>query len=141
MEINAKGLEILKQSEGLELEPYPDTGGVITVGYGHTGPDIKGPITKEIADELLKKDLKWAQDAVEKYVKIPLTENQFSALVSLVYNIGGNAFANSTLLKYLNKGNTELAASQFDRWIYDNGHVLEGLIKRRKAEKELFLYG
>ncbi len=138
MDINAKGLSILKTAEGFYAEPYICPAGKLTVGYGHTG-NVSGPVTQEQAEVLLKGDLKAAQDAVEAHVTVPLTENQFSALVSLVYNIGANAFANSTLLDHLNNNEIELAAAQFDRWIYANGHVLPGLVKRRQLEKELFL--
>lgn len=138
VEINAKGLSVLKNHEGFSAVPYKDTGGVLTVGYGHTG-HITGPVTQEQAEQLLKADLKVAEHAVADNITIPLNENQFSALVSLVYNIGSQAFAKSHLKLYINQGNFELAANEFDKWVYDNHVKLPGLIDRRAAEKQLFL--
>lgn len=138
MEINKKGIEILKNSEGFSERPYLCPAGVLTVGYGHTG-GIKGSVTKDEAEKLLKADVKHVEKAIDQHVKVELTENQFSALVSFIYNIGTGNFAGSTLLKLLNQGKYQEAANQFDKWTFANGKKLEGLVSRRKAEKELFL--
>ena len=95
-------------------------------------------VTKEQANEYFKEDLKEHIDSL-KHVKVKLSENEKAALSSLIYNIGGTKFYNSDLLKKLNAGDKEGAASEFGKWIYDNGKIQKGLLNRRKAEKELFL--
>ena len=102
-------------------------------------PITKGMvITKEKAEELYRNDFK-AHIAPIKKVKVSLTGNQKIALASLIYNIGGGAFDNSTLLKKLNNGDYKGASDEFDKWVYQNGKKLKGLVNRRKREKELFL--
>ncbi len=139
--ISEEGLSLIKCFEGLRLSTYVCAGGKLTIGYGHTGKDVDEDmtITEEEADNLLKSDVKWAERAISSWVSVPLNRNQFSALVSLVFNIGTTNFINSTLLKKLNIGEFDEAADQFLRWNKAKGKVLEGLVKRRKAEKELFL--
>lgn len=87
----------------------------------------------------LKNDCKWVDACLDKYVKVPTTQNQFDALASLVYNIGETAFVKSTLLNLLNQSAYQKAADQFDRWVFDNGKKIQGLVNRRKKEKESFL--
>ena len=140
MNISKKGIDLIKRYEGCRLKAYKCPAGVWTIGYGHTNnvrPD--DIITQDDAEELLKRDLKVHEDNVKRVVKIALTQNQFDALVSFEYNVGYGAFANSTLLKLLNAGNYNGASKQFERWVYAGDRVLEGLVKRRKAERELFL--
>lgn len=132
--------DLIKRWEGLELEAYLDTGGVWTIGYGHTKTARPGQrITKAEADYLLAKDVKWASEAVEKRVKVPLNRNQRSALVSFVYNIGESQFASSTLLKKLNNSDYAGAAKEFMRWVYDNGRFIKGLQNRRREEFKTFV--
>lgn len=133
--------EAIKKAEGLRLKAYLDTGGVWTIGYGHTGPEVvEGlTITLDGAERLLREDLRTAEGHVNKLVKVALTQNQFDALVSFVYNIGGGAFKESTMLRLLNAGDYEGAANQFPRWNKDNGKVVAGLTNRRREERELFL--
>ena len=140
MNISKKGIDLIKRFEGCRLKAYRCPAGVWTIGYGHTNnvrPD--DIITQNDAEELLKRDLKVHEDNVKRVVKIALTQNQFDALVSFEYNVGYGAFANSTLLKLLNAGNYNGASKQFERWVYAGDRVLEGLVKRRKEEKGLFL--
>ena len=140
MNISKKGIDLIKRYEGCRLKAYKCPAGVWTIGYGHTNnvrPD--DIITQDDAEELLKRDLKVHEDNVKRVVKIALTQNQFDALVSFEYNVGYGAFANSTLLKLLNAGNYNGASKQFERWVYAGDRVLEGLVKRRKAEREMFL--
>lgn len=140
MNISKKGIDLIKRFEGCRLKAYRCPAGVWTIGYGHTNnvrPD--DIITQNDAEELLKRDLKVHEVNVKRVVKIALTQNQFDALVSFEYNVGYGAFANSTLLKLLNAGNYNGASKQFERWVYAGDRVLEGLVKRRKAERELFL--
>ena len=140
MNISKKGIDLIKRFEGCRLKAYKCPAGVWTIGYGHTNnvrPD--DIITQTDADELLNNDFKVHEENVKRVVKIALTQNQFDALVSFEYNVGYGAFANSTLLKLLNAGNYNGASKQFERWVYAGDRVLEGLVKRRKAERELFL--
>lgn len=144
MKISQKGLKIIKGHETLVLEAYPDPGygwKVPTIGWGHTGPDVKrgDKITKKRADQLLLEDLGVAERAVSVNVNVPLTQNQFDALVSLVFNIGVGRFMGSTLLKKLNAGDYMGAANEFPKWRKSNGQVMGGLIRRRAEEKALFL--
>lgn len=140
-EINFDGLEIIRVCEGLRLTAYKCPAGVWTCGYGHTGADVRDGmhITPNQAEELLRKDVKSAELAVYELVTVPLTRNQFSALVSFVFNIGRGKFSGSTMRKLLNKAEYRKAADEFDKWIYSNGKVLSGLVERRKREKALFL--
>lgn len=136
-----KNKDVVREVEGLRLEAYLDTGGVWTIGYGHTGPEVvKGlKITLEQAEALLSKDLGTAERVVNKLVCVPLSQSQFDALVSFVYNIGEGQFKPSTMLKLLNLQDYQGAADQFPRWNKDNGKVVQGLINRRQKERALFL--
>lgn len=145
--LNKKSLDLIKSFEGLKLEPYLCPAKVPTIGYGTTVyPDgrkvsLKDPkITEKQAEEFLKHDVEKFCKAVEEMVKVDLTDNQFGALVSFTYNVGSNALKNSTLLSKLNSGKYEDAAEQFLRWVYASGKVLNGLVKRRQAERSLFLH-
>lgn len=139
--INKRGLELIKRFEGLSLKAYKCPAGKLTIGYGHTGSDVlpNSVWTQEYAEKMLLKDLAYFEKEVEKAVKRPITDNQFSALVSLAYNIGVRNFLQSTLLKKLNVGNYQGAADEFLRWCRAKGIILKGLQYRRQAERELFL--
>lgn len=142
--ISPIALDLVKRFEGYSPTLYTCPAGKRTIGYGHVVtpphlPDFQKPITQERAAQILMMDMTYAQQAVERLVKVPLNENQFAALVSFVYNIGEGAFAASTLLRLLNKGRYDEAASEFNRWIHAGGKRLEGLIRRRRAERGLFL--
>jgi lysozyme len=141
MNVSTTGINLIKNFEGCRLTAYKCPAGVWTIGYGHTGNDVKEglKITQEQAEEYLKKDLNSFELAVNNSVKITLSQSQFDALVSFSYNVGTGALKKSTLLKLLNKGNYKGAAEEFDKWIFAGGKKLSGLVKRRKAEKELFL--
>ncbi|MDS9468223.1 glycoside hydrolase family protein [Paracoccus sp. MBLB3053] len=142
MKTNDAGLQVIKDSEGLRLTAYYDSGRVLTIGYGHTSAAgsprvaVGMTITAAEADEILRRDVAGAEAGVAELVTIDLTENQFSALVSFVFNIGRGQFAASTLLRKLNAGADP--ASEFDRWIYDDGVRLNGLVTRRAKERALF---
>ncbi len=138
--INQAGLDLIKAWEGLRLDAYRDGGGVLTIGYGHTKNVKAGDrITEGTAEKYLREDLGWAEDAVNSFVSAPLTSNQFSALVSLVFNVGAYAFAKSTLLRKLNAKDYSGSAKKSVRWSYDNGKFIQGLKNRRMAELKLFL--
>ena len=141
-ELRLKNAEFIHRWEGLRLAAYLDTGGVWTIGWGHTGTAKPGMvITKEQAEELFRKDVKWAEDAVNRYTNVPLTQYQFDALVSFTFNVGANAFRKSTLLRMLNEEDYDGAADQFLRWVYDNGRRIQGLVNRRESERRYFLTG
>jgi lysozyme len=136
-----KNISLIKKHEGLRLEAYlPTPNDVWTIGYGHTHTTKQGQkITEAQAEALLRKDIKWAEEAVNKSVVVPLTQNQFDALVSFVFNVGAGAFGSSTLLRLLNSKDYEGAANQFLRWNKQKGVALKGLTKRREEERKLFL--
>lgn len=138
---NDAGLSLIEMFEGERLRAYPDpgTGGAPwTIGFGHTAHVHPGQtITHAQAIMFLRKDLCLAELEVSRVVETVLTPNQFSALVSFEYNTG--ALAGSTLLKCVNSKDFSGAASQFERWVYADGTALPGLVRRRLAEKALFL--
>lgn len=143
MKISNTGIDLICSFEGLRLKAYDDGVGVWTIGYGTTvinGVKVKkgDTCTLEQAKAYMAQDLKQFESAVNQ-VKVPLNQNQYDALVSLAYNIGVSAFLNSTLLKKLNAKDYKGAAEQFPRWNRGGGRVLNGLVKRRKIEMELFL--
>ncbi len=138
--INPDGLRLLKAFEGLRLRAYQDAVGVWTIGYGTTSGVRPGMvITEAQAEALLKRDLARFERAVSDLVNVPLTSDQFSALVTFVYNVGEGALAGSTLLRLLNQRDYQGAADQFLRWDKAGGQSLAGLTRRRRAERALFL--
>lgn len=138
--INQAGLELIKSFESLYLHSYQCPSGIWTIGWGHTKGVKPGQcITRAQAEAFLRADLVRAEWAVERLVKVPLTDNQFSALVSFVFNCGEAALRTSTLLRKLNRRDYAGAADQFRRWVKSKGKVLTGLVRRREAERSLFL--
>ncbi|CAJ6884797.1 glycoside hydrolase [Burkholderia pseudomallei] len=149
------GLQLTEQFEGCRLTAYQDSVGVWTIGYGHTGSDVyKGlTITQEQAEAFLMKDIAKAAAAVNRLVTLDragapdtdglpdLTQEEFDALVDFTFNLGAGNLASSTLLKKLNAGDIEGAAAEFPKWVHAGGKVLAGLVKRRDAERALFLLG
>lgn len=142
-----EGLDLVRTFEGFRPDAYYDLGGkrgTLTVGYGFTNsdiPDLKPGyrIDQRRAEQMLPGLLnKKYGPTVLQNVKVPLTDQQYSALTSFAYNVGPGNFKNSTLLKKLNAGDFEGAATEFDRWIYAGGKPMEGLVRRRAAERELF---
>ena len=124
----------------MELEAYLDAVDVWTIGYGHTKTAEPGMvITEAQAEELLREDLAEFEEAVTEAVEVSINSNQFSALVSFCFNLGAGSLFQSTLLKLLNQGDFQGAADQFPRWDKAGGQALEGLTRRRKAERALFL--
>ena len=144
MNISVHGLQFIGDHEGLRLEAYPDPGSggePWTVGYGHTGPEVVPgyTVTPKQAIDDLQADSDWAARGVTQEVMVPLSQNQFDALCSLVFNIGLGNFQRSTLLRLLNDGDYSGAAQQFGQWNKAAGKIMLGLIKRRADEKALFL--
>jgi lysozyme len=139
MNLGYKGTDLLKFYEGCKLVAYQDSVGVWTIGYGHTKGVYEGmTITQEQAEQMLLDELKEYESYVDDLVTVPLNQNQFDALVVWVYNLGPTNFRKSTLLKELNNGNYQAVPIEIKRWNKAGGQVLEGLIKRRKAEANLF---
>lgn len=142
--INAAGLSHVKTWEGCSLKAYRDVAGVWTIGYGSTGKHVKPGmvITQAQADELLKEDLARFERRVELAVKVPLTDNQFAALVSFAFNVGEGAFQGSTLLKRLNAGDYSAVPPELMKWVKatvnDKKVTVKGLVNRRKADGALF---
>ena len=134
-----EGIDLIKNFEGCRLKAYKCPAGIWTIGYGHTSGVKEGQvITLEQAEQFLRQDLKRFETSVRNLVTVPIKQNQFDALVSFAYNLGATALSTSTLLKKLNNSDYNGAALEFDRWVYANGNKLNGLIRRRAAEKELF---
>ncbi|WP_180183704.1 lysozyme [Acinetobacter sp. YH01020] len=144
-DISDYGYSIIRESEGYRAQAYKDTGGVWTIGYGTIkypdGTKVKqgDTCTQGQAELWLINDCKWVDACLDKHIKIQINQNQFDALASFVYNVGETAFVKSTMLSLINQSKLSLAANQFDRWIYDNGKVINGLVNRRAKEKQLFL--
>ena len=137
------GIDAITSYEGQRLTAYPDpgTGGVPwTIGVGHTGGVQKGDTcTAAESNAFLRADLRSAEAAVNQLVTVLLTQSQFDALVSFTFNLGTGALRGSSLLKMLNLGEYEIAADEFLRWNQAAGQVLPGLVKRRAAERAMFL--
>jgi len=142
MKINEAGLALIKSFEGCKLKAYKDSVGIWTIGYGHIEGVAEGlTCSQEQADTLLRGDLARIEAGVSKAVCVPLTENQFSALVCFAFNVGVGSLNKSTLLKKLNAHNMSEAAEQFLVWNKAGGKVLKGLTTRRTAERALFIKG
>lgn len=142
--INAAGLDLIKSFEGLATEAYVDPVGILTIGYGHIENVKAGDkISPQQADEMLMHDLTTYENGVAKLVKVAINDNEFSALVSLAYNIGLGNLGGSTALKRLNAGDIIGAADAIEWWnkgkVNGKLYVLPGLARRRAAEKALFL--
>ena len=145
MQTSDKGIAMIKQFEGCKLTAYQDSVGVWTIGYGWTKPVDGKPIRagmtikQETAERLLKTGLVSYESDVSRLVKVGLTQGQFDALVSFTYNLGARSLSTSTLLRKLNTGDYAGAADEFLRWNKAGGKVLNGLTRRREAERALFL--
>ena len=146
MKTSTEGVNQIKLFEGFRALPYKDSGGKLTVGYGHLivpgdGCVAGSPIAASQATGLLVNDLAEAELIVNKFVTVPLEQHQFDALVSFVYNLGGTNFAHSTLLVKLNKGDFVGAAAEFPKWDHVNGVPNQGILNRRNREQDCFVNG
>ncbi|HTG15306.1 MAG TPA: lysozyme [Blastocatellia bacterium] len=154
MQMSENGLELLKQWEGFKLNVYNDSAGLPTIGVGHlitqpernsgniviNGVAVKyaGGLTDQQVVDLLSQDVQPAEQSVNNGVKVPLNQNQFDALVSFTFNVGGGAFAGSTLLKVLNQKQYTEVPNQLLRWTKSGGNVVQGLVNRRQNEIKLW---
>jgi lysozyme len=134
------GLSLTEQFESCKLVAYPDVKGVWTIGWGHTGPLVVPGLTctQAQADAWLLSDCAAAEQAVNRFVHVDVTQHEFDALVDFAFNCGISAFAGSTLLKLLNARDFEGAANEFEKWDHASGKVVAGLLRRRLAEKQEF---
>ena len=140
MKTSIEGLALIKKFEGLELEAYKCAAGVWTIGYGHTKDVQEGDVWSEShADHMLEVELEEFEGYINNNVTVALSQNQFDALVSWVYNLGPANLKASTMLKVLNSGDYEGVPAQIKRWNKAGGKVLKGLIRRREAEALLFV--
>lgn len=146
MQVSSNCINIIKECEGFRSKPYKCPAGVATIGYGSTryldGKPVKmtdAPITEAQAADLMKLSLREYEAAVLRYVKAPINQNQFDALVDFAYNVGAQNLRSSTLLRLLNLGQYSAAASEFGKWAYAAGKKMDGLVKRRKLEQNLFM--
>jgi lysozyme len=137
------GMAMTKGFEGLRLKAYQDVAGVWTIGYGHVGPEACAgkTITEAEADTLLRNDLSEAVACVNRAVKVAISQEHFDALVDFCFNAGRGSFLGSTLLKKVNAEDFAGATAQFGLWVHAGGEVVAGLVRRRKAEAEMFAAG
>jgi len=140
MRTSPEGIALIKKFEGCRLTAYQDSVGVWTIGYGSTKDIKKGMRISHIqAEKFLVDDLDEAEGAVSRLVEVDINQNEFDALVSFAFNLGGGALSKSTLLKKLNSGDKSGASDEFLRWVYAGGEILDGLVRRRNAERAMFL--
>jgi lysozyme len=139
MQISARGIALIQRFESCRLEAYDDGGGVWTIGWGHTKGVTKGDTCSQAeADEWLLEDIE-AHDINPLLGSVPTKQCEFDAMTSLAFNIGLERYRNSTVLKRHKLGNRIGAANAFLLWRYDNGKMLPGLLRRREAERRLYL--
>lgn len=142
LRVSEEGIALIKRWEGLRLTAYECAGGKWTIGYGHTRNAKPGmAISEAVADKLLRQDLDEVERAVRSKVLVPLSQHQFDALVSFVFNVGAAAFERSTLLKKLNAGRYDEVPGELMKWVYAQGKRLDGLVNRRAAEAGLWARG
>ena len=145
MRTNEAGLDLIKHYEGKRLKSYLCPANHWTVGYGAiryfdgepVPPNVT--ITEQEADDLLRRDLIDTEDFVSRLVRVPLTEHQFSAPVSLVFNIGAGNFQRSQIRQRVNRKDYDGAASIWWQWRRGGGRILPGLVKRRESERQLWM--
>jgi lysozyme len=142
MKYSKYGIALTERFEGCRLVAYQDSKGVWTIGYGHTRNVFMGmTCTQSQAEAWLVQDIATAEYAVNRLVKIPLTQPEYDALVDFAFNAGSHNLETSTLLKRVNAGDIQGAADEFHKWDHCGGVELAGLLRRRLAERELFLHG
>jgi GH24 family phage-related lysozyme (muramidase) len=145
MQITEEGLELIKEFEGFRSKAYRDAVGVWTIGYGHTSmagapqvtPDLI--VSKTEATDILRRDVEMFAEGVRESVHVPLTDQQFSALVSFAYNVGLGGFRSSSVLKAVNARDFEAVPRRLNLWVKAGGRMLPGLVRRRAAEGALFM--
>lgn len=141
MRTNNAGVALIKKFEGLRLKSYLCPRKIPTIGFGHTGPDVQlgMEINEREAEQLLKGDLLRFEHGVEEALTVPATENEFSAMVCLAFNIGMTRFRQSSVLRFHNQGKKLSAANAFLMWVFVNKQKTLGLVRRRTAERALYV--
>lgn len=142
MIISQKGLDLIKKFESFSDKEYICPAGKATIGYGHVilpTDDFPSYITRKEAENLLKKDLEPREEALNRFLKTNINQNQFDALICILYNIGVGNFQKSTLLKFVNDRLFDKVPDQFRRWCKIKGKVSKGLVNRREEEVKLWL--
>ena len=136
---NHTAIQIIKEEEKLRFEAY-ELGGLWLIGYGHLMLEGEDDVIDEtVADAFLKDDLHWCEDSIERYIKVPITLNEFSAMTAFCYNVGSGKTRGSSIVKRVNKEDRPGAANSFLLWNRMNGVVMKALAKRRARERTLFL--
>lgn len=136
-----QGIDLIKAFEGFSASVYQCPAGYPTIGYGHL---VKGnevfdrPISRSQADTLLRDDVRFAEHAVSRWIRVALTQGQFDSLVSFTFNLGSGALQRSTLRRVINRGHHHEVPRQLKRWVWSGGHKLKGLVRRRHAEALLY---
>jgi len=147
MKISQKGIDFIKSHEALRLKAYQDSKGVWTIGWGHTKNVRPGDvITREQAEQFIRDDFAWVErtlnaDLVAGRDKPLVTQNEYDALCSLVFNIGSQAYLDSTVRRKIKQGDKMAAAHAFGMWVYSEHKFIQGLANRRAAEQKMFLQG
>ncbi len=141
--ITEDGLDLIMRFEGFRPTVYICPAGWPTIGYGHVLRDsererFSAEIDEMAAEELLRRDVETAEKAVQRLIHVPLSDGQFSALVSFVFNLGAGSLQRSTLRRKINREEYEAVQAEFRRWVWAGGRKLPGLIRRRAAEAVLF---
>ena len=145
MKLSQKGVDFIKSHEALRLKAYQDSKGVWTIGWGHTKNVHPGDvITREQAEQFIRDDFEWVErtlnaDLVTGRDKPLVTQNEYDALCSLVFNIGSQAYLDSTVRRKIKQGDKMAAAHAFGMWVYSNHKFVQGLANRRADEVRLFL--
>jgi len=138
-----QGVDFIKSFEGFKPYVYKDIAGLNTIGYGHLirkGEVFPETISEEEGEIILKRDLYKAERSILRNINVPLFDNQFNSLVSWVFNIGSGAIQRSTLRMKLNRGDDiDDVGDEFLKWVYAGGRRIKGLIRRRKAERLMFI--
>ena len=140
MALGPKGRALIQSFESLRLQAYQDQRGIWTIGWGHTtGVVPYQTCSASDADDWFTQDTQTAVNAVNRTTDVPLSQEQFDALVSFTFNVGQTAEAHSTLLSLVNQSDFTGAAAEFEKWDHVNGVPNAGLLRRRQAERDLFL--
>ena len=147
MKINKKGIDLIKHFEGFREKAYLCPASISTIGWGTTRyptgqkVELGDHVYKEDAEKYLLNDLRWAENTVNKKVKVKISQGMYNALVSFVYNLGSSIFteSNCTLLRKLNEKDYTGASNEFKRWNRVGGRVINGLVKRRYKESNMFV--
>ncbi len=142
MQTSPTGLALIKRFEGFSAVPYLCPSRIWTIGYGHVLLPAEREMLMEIdetmAERLLIGDIRFAERAVQHYIRVPISQNQFDALVSFTFNVGAGALQRSTLRRVINRGEVDEIAPQWMRWVWGGGRKLTGLARRRASELLVF---